>query len=574
MKLLIADDDRISLKMLGRALEQKGYEVISAEDGEAAYQMYQAEEIHLAILDLEMPGRDGIALCRQIREVSGGRYCYIMMMTAKIDFGYLKEAFEAGADDYICKPFNLEEIAMRLKTGERIVNFEAGHVKMSTVLRESRNKFKAVFDSLSDEIVVLDGNLSITFANKAFIDNRGLEYVSAMGMSFPDLDRNLFNEESQTAVQAVFSDGKPRNFLVQTTDAAGEAVVKDITCLPVSDSSDHFSQVVFTSKDITEKRKKTDSIRRLNDDLNSAMAQVQSQNKMLEDTLSQLKKNQSHLLQSEKMASIGQLAAGVAHEINNPTGYVSSNLKTLKSYIDDLLSLMDRYRKITDDLQSDGLLNSGGRLEAFSEIIEAEKEMDIEYLMEDLPGLIRESREGIDRIKKIVSDLKDFAHPEDDEQKFADINACIDSTLNIVWSEIKYKAKLEKRYGNIPPLLCYPRQLNQAFMNLLVNAAQAIPEQGRIDIHTEVSAGKVRIVISDNGCGIPPENATKIFDPFFTTKPVGKGTGLGLHLVYNIVSKHNGTISVESTVGKGTSFSIEIPIAVESREPQQAEAAG
>jgi signal transduction histidine kinase len=170
--------------------------------------------------------------------------------------------------------------------------------------------------------------------------------------------------------------------------------------------------------------------------------------------------------------------------------------------------------------------------------------------------------------------LKDFAHPEDDEKKFADVNACIDSTLNIVWNEIKYKAKLEKHYGDIPQLLCYPRQLNQVFMNLLVNAAQAIPEQGRIEIHTGVSDDRARIVISDNGCGIPPESVTKIFDPFYTTKPVGKGTGLGLHLVYSIISKHNGTISVDSTVGKGTAFNIEIPIAAQSCEAMQAEAVG
>jgi signal transduction histidine kinase len=349
-------------------------------------------------------------------------------------------------------------------------------------------------------------------------------------------------------------------------------VVKEITCLPVSDGSDHLSQVVFTSKDVTEERKKSDSIRKLNNELNFAMAQIQSKNEILEDTLSQLKENQAHLLQSEKMASIGQLAAGVAHEINNPTGYVSSNLKTLEDYTGDLLSMIEKYRKVADDLRSDGAIQGDAGGKGLSEITEAEEEMDVDYIREDLPVLIRESREGMDRIKKIVSDLKDFAHPENDEKKFADINACIDSTLNIVWNEIKYKATLGKHYGDIPPLLCYPRQLNQVFMNLLVNAAQAIPEQGRIDIRTEVLDDKARIVITDNGCGIPPESVTKIFDPFFTTKPVGKGTGLGLHLVYSIVSKHNGTINVESTVGKGTTFFVEIPIAAASCEPLMAAA--
>jgi PAS domain S-box-containing protein len=572
MKILIADDDHISLTMLGRALQKKGYEVASAEDGDAAWRMYQTGEFHLAILDWEMPGKNGIRLCREIRQISRGRYCYIMMLTAKTEFGFLKEAFEAGADDYISKPFNLEEISMRLKTGERVVNLEAGHNRMEGVLRESRNKLKAVFDSLSEEIVALDENFVITSANKPFVKSHGIRFGNAIGLSILDLDQNLFNAESQAAVRSVFSNGKARNFLLRTQDAVGKTVVKDITCLPVSDGSDHLSQVVFTSKDVTEERKKSDAIKELNYELNFAMAQIQSKNKMLEDTLSQLKENQGHLLQSEKMASIGQLAAGVAHEINNPTGYVSSNLKTLEDYTTDLLSLVDQYRRATKDLRSGEAIQNTNWDETFSEILDAEEEMDIEYLREDLPELIRESREGMDRIKKIVSEMKDFAHPEDDKKKFADINACIDSTLNIVWNEIKYKATLEKHYGEVPQLLCYPRQLNQVFMNLLVNAAQAIPEQGRIDIHTEESDGKARIVISDTGCGIPPESVTKIFDPFFTTKPIGKGTGLGLHLVYSIISKHKGTISVDSTVGQGTSFFIEIPITRESSNPVMAEA--
>jgi signal transduction histidine kinase len=145
--------------------------------------------------------------------------------------------------------------------------------------------------------------------------------------------------------------------------------------------------------------------------------------------------------------------------------------------------------------------------------------------------------------------------------------------INIVWNEIKYKATLEKHYGDIPPLPCYPRQLNQVFMNLLVNAAQAIQEQGEIIIHTGVSDGKVRIVIADNGCGIPRDKLSKIFDPFYTTKPVGKGTGLGLHLVYSIISKHNGSIRAESEVGKGTTFYIEIPMEAAPCETLQAEAA-
>ena len=166
----------------------------------------------------------------------------------------------------------------------------------------------------------------------------------------------------------------------------------------------------------------------------------------------------------------------------------------------------------------------------------------------------------MDRIQKIVMDLKDFTHPED-EQKLASINDCIESTLNIVRNEIKYKAELRKHYEeDLPLLLCYPRQLNQVFMNLLVNAAQAIDGHGIIDIITKHVENTARIIIKDTGQGISPENLSKIFDPFFTTKPVGKGTGLGLQLVYNIIEKHRGTIHVESEIGNGATFTIDIPL--------------
>jgi PAS domain S-box-containing protein len=566
MKLLIADDDPISRKMLERALQKIGYDVASVEDGRKAWEAYRSGDIRLVILDWEMPGLDGITLCRKIREMSGERYCYIIILTAKTEFGDLKKAFEAGADDYICKPFNIEEIGIRIKTGERILNLEAGHTRLATVIKESRNKLMAVFDSLSEEIVSLDSHFTIISANKPFVDNHGMGFNEVVGTSALDLDSDLFDQESQASVREVFETGTVRNFLLRTVAGSGSATVREITCLPVGDGTDRVSQVVFTSKDITEEQQKSEAIRTLNDDLNSAMAQVQSKNKMLEDALSQLKENQGHLLQSEKMASIGQLAAGVAHEINNPTGFVNSNLKTLEGYAGDLLGLVDRYRQLFGDLRSDGPLRNEQLFEALSDIEEAEENIDIEYLREDIPELIRESREGMDRITKIVKDLKDFAHPEEEEKNFADINACIESTLNIVWNEIKYKAKLKKHFGDIPPLPCYPGQLNQVFMNLLVNAAQSITDQGVIDVRTEVANGRARIVISDTGCGIPQKNLPKIFDPFYTTKPIGKGTGLGLHLVYGIINKHGGDISVESKVGEGTTFTIEIPLATETDE--------
>jgi two-component system NtrC family sensor kinase len=275
------------------------------------------------------------------------------------------------------------------------------------------------------------------------------------------------------------------------------------------------------------------------------------------------KRIEAQLLHSEKMASIGQLAAGVAHEINNPTGFVSSNLKTLAEYIQDLSNLTKEYRKLVKKLKQNP--DPGGDLFAVSgqvkRISELEEEIDLDFVLKDIFELIEESQEGTERIKKIVLDLKDFAHPGDDKPKLADLNQNMDSTINVVWNELKYKADVTKDYGDLPQVKCHPQLLNQVFLNLLVNAAQSIEKRGEIKIKTRANNGYVEIMISDTGAGIPKENLPKIFDPFFTTKKIGQGTGLGLNVAYNIIKKHQGEIDVKSDVGKGTMFIIRIPTA-------------
>ncbi len=275
-----------------------------------------------------------------------------------------------------------------------------------------------------------------------------------------------------------------------------------------------------------------------------------------------LKATQFQILQSDKMAAIGQLAAGIAHEINNPVGFVSSNLKTLTDYQMNLGQMISEYRNFIDHLsqaKSTGLDDS--EIDNLTASLQTkETELDISFILEDIPNLIRESCEGLDRIKQIVLDLKNFSHPGEDVLKLADINHNLDSTLNIVWNELKYKATIIKDYGELPQVNCYPQQINQVFMNLLVNAAHAIENKGEIHITTRQSGNHVEIAISDTGQGIAAENLPRIFDPFFTTKAVGKGTGLGLNVSHNIVKKHHGVIDVSSEPGKGTTFTVRLPI--------------
>lgn len=269
--------------------------------------------------------------------------------------------------------------------------------------------------------------------------------------------------------------------------------------------------------------------------------------------IEQLESAQGQLLQSEKMASVGQLAAGVAHEINNPIGYVYSNLNSLEKYVQEVFSLVDVYALAESVIADDALR---------TRITTLKTQLDVEFLKEDVQALMRESKEGIGRVKKIVQDLKDFSHVDASEEwNFANLQAGIDSTLNIVNNEIKYKADVIKEYGNIAEVECLVSQLNQVFMNLLVNAAQAIEERGTITVRTgKQSDAEVWIEVSDTGKGIAAENIKRIFDPFFTTKPVGKGTGLGLSLSYGIVQKHHGRIEVHSELGVGTTFRVYLPV--------------
>jgi len=268
-------------------------------------------------------------------------------------------------------------------------------------------------------------------------------------------------------------------------------------------------------------------------------------NQELERALRDLEAAQSKLLQQEKMACIGQLAAGVAHELNNPIGFVHSNLGTLRRYCEKLRALVAAYAERVPDDEP--------------EVADLRKRLKIDFVLEDTPALIEESLEGTERVRKIVSDLKVFSHPAEQEPKFANLNEGLESTLNIVHNEIKYKAKAVTEFGDIPPVRCLPNQINQVFMNVLVNAAHAIEESGEIRIRTEADGDGVVITIADSGCGIPPEALGRVFDPFFTTKDVGKGTGLGLSISYDIVRKHGGTMAVESAPGEGTTFTIRLP---------------
>ena len=280
---------------------------------------------------------------------------------------------------------------------------------------------------------------------------------------------------------------------------------------------------------------------------------VEQRTQALQLEINERKHLESQLVQSEKLASLGQLAAGVAHEINNPMGFISSNLSTLERYFNQLQQMLEAYR------HSEALIP---QQDPRDRLVALRAELELDFLKEDIPLLIRESKDGIGRVVQIVKDLKNFSRVDNDQTwQFANLQHGIDSTLNIVASELKYKADVIKHYTPLPDIECLASQLNQVMMNLVINAAQAMgPERGTITISNGVDGDTVWLQVTDNGCGIAADTVQKIFDPFFTTKPVGEGTGLGLSLSYGIVKKHRGNISVSSELGKGTTFRVVLPI--------------
>lgn len=281
--------------------------------------------------------------------------------------------------------------------------------------------------------------------------------------------------------------------------------------------------------------------------------------------LTEMRQLQRQVLQTEKMASIGQLAAGVAHEINNPMGFIHANLFQMNEYVAELRRVwthVEQLQKCLDPARPE----PAALRQAAEQLAALVDEVDVSFVLSDLAKAIRESQEGSERIRHIVQDLRDFSH-HDKERVPADLNLCLDSTANIVWPMMKHLVVLEKEYRELPALDCFPMQLKQVFMNLLVNAFQAIEEKlgssgelGRIRLVTERVGDDVIVSVSDTGTGIAPEHLDRIFDPFFTTKKVGVGTGLGLATCFNIVQRHGGTLRVESVPGEGTTCRVVLPI--------------
>lgn len=411
-------------------------------------------------------------------------------------------------------------------------------LRLEEKLCESENKYRMLLENLPQKIFFKDRNSVYISCNNNYA--RDLKITPEMIVGKTDYDffpKELADKYRQND-QSIVAEGKIREIEEEYIRDGRRFYVHTIKN-PVRNANNDIIGLFGIFWDITKQKIAENELRRNSDEF--------------EKLNRQLKEQQAHLVQSEKMASIGQLAAGIAHEINNPVGYVSSNMATFSEYLEIIEQYISAFQMCSS-------AEGEERRKILLKIQEMTKKDDLTYILGDLNNLIEESKDGIRRVAEIVQNLKSFARLDEAEIKEVNINDCIEATLKIVWNELKYKCEIIKNLGDLPMIRCYPGQINQVFMNLFVNVAQAIKERGKLDITTIVEDSAIVIRVADTGIGIPAENIPKLFDPFFTTKPVGKGTGLGLSIAYGIIQKHNGTITAESEVDKGTTFTILLPL--------------
>jgi two-component system NtrC family sensor kinase len=413
-RVLILENDSSNRAVLRQELDVS-YRLIEAENAQECLDLLEQQPVDLLLLDLMLPGTSGVDMLKRMQSLPEKNYPRVIVLSTPMDSKTLSRMFELGASDYLCKPFNRDELRSRVKSQIALAHYE-----------KQLKKHQA----------------------------------------------RLQDEQQQ------------------------------------------------------------------------------------ESTFSQL-------LQSEKMASIGQLAAGVAHEINNPVGFVYGNLNILQEYFDAIGSLLSLYRQL--ERVAEGPSDETQK-RLIAEIVAQREAQGLEFMLEDIPGLMADALEGTERIKTIVQGMNAFTRADDGEMCACDINKGIEATLKMVWNELKYRCRVQKTLNAIPSVYGNISQLNQVFTNLLINAAHAIKKDGEISIVTDYTDNEVVIRIADTGCGIPPEHLERLFKPFFTTKPVGQGTGLGLYLSNEIILQHQGTIAVYSTEGEGAEFVIRLPAAKQEDE--------
>ena len=554
--ILIVDDERLITKLIKRWLESSGYNCAVAADAAEARQILSAQKFELVLSDINMPGESGLELSRYI--VSEYPDTAVVVLTGINDPLVASEALEIGIYHYITKPLDRNQLLISVTNALRRRELEIKNrsnkeqleaevqlrtkdlqdtikdlEKTQSALQESEEKFSQIAACAQEAIIMMDHEGKTSFWNTAAEKMFGYRCQEVLSK---DLHELIASQRYLEAFQKSFAKFlKPGKSNVQGQMLELIAKRKDGTEFQIEVSLSTMKlkgewKALVIIRDVSERR-------------------------ILE----------SQLLQAQKLESIGQLAAGIAHEINTPTQYVSYNTRFLQEQFSLLDPLFNKYQGLFESAKAGAVPDDlVAEIEALIETI------DLDYIRQEIPQAIEQSLEGVDRVTAIVRAMKEFSHPGTENKTPIDINKAIQSTITVARNEWKYVAEVETHFDeNMPMVTCLPGDFNQVVLNIIVNAAHAIgdkanegeDQKGTISISTGRNDGWAEIRIQDTGSGIPEKHRSQIFDPFFTTKEVGRGTGQGLAISHSVITeKHGGSLSFETEVGKGTTFIIRLPL--------------
>jgi PAS domain S-box-containing protein len=457
------------------------------------------------------------------------------------------EILKAGAHDYI-----LKDRLARLPSAVRRALAEADAIRQrraaEKALRESEEKFRTMTASAQDAIILVDSDARISFWNTAAERIFGLSESEVFGK---DLIKLFVPERLRACYRNVLEkirDTHAGSFAGKTVELSANRHDGSEFPLEVSIAAivlDDKWHAICIARDISERNRLENELMQYRDSLEQQVAlktaELEHLNRSLREANRELADAKCQFMETQRMESLEQLAGGVAHEINNPIAFVSTNLSTLKRYFDEILFMLEKEQPGRTALPGTG-----------------QEELDLDEMKADADALVAESKDGLSRIKKIIQDLHGFASTSHSNWQHFDLHDGLEATLSLLQWRIT-NANIIRDYGQIPAIWCLPSEINLVFMNLLLNASEAITDHGAITVRTRADDGGVRVEMIDTGCGIPEDNLQRVFDPFFTTMPIGKGLGLGLSLSYGIILRHHGRIEVTSTVGKGSCFRIWLP---------------
>lgn len=522
--ILIADVDFTSVNTLASIAETHGYRSLASATGEEAWTLIEKHSPEMVVLSRMLPHVDGLEVCRRIRRSSRLSSTYVIMLTDGHTDAEASASVNAGADDYIGKPFHAAQLCTRLGVAFRIIN-----------VNREREQLLA---SLSSILIGLDAAGTITRWNTAAERAFGLSAsathgkpLSACGVQWTDAAR----VERLTTAHNAHATHDDLSF----RDREGKLRLVGVGITAISSQNGRRPGQVIIGTDITDRRMREMQVR-----------------------------------QTQKLEAIGQLAAGIAHEINTPMQFIGDNLRFVGDAIGALEPLFDELLSLRACMAS-GDLTADSAVAAASRLVGGVEASDLDYLRGDLPAAVAQSLEGVSRVARIVTAMKEFSHPGTGEKTPVDVNDAIETTLVVAKNEYKYVADVELALDTgLPAVPGFVGELHQVFVNLIVNAAHAIADEvhagrvnrGTIRVTTAAADGRVEIRVTDTGGGIREDIRARVFEPFFTTKEVGRGTGQGLAMAHaTIVGRHGGDISFESDLGGGTTFIVRLPTEETSR---------